>query len=658
MESDWSLQASRYLLTWHCTLQIWCILLPLAVANSQRLGTLVPMKVAVMTTPIRPYPTDFPPLGSLAVIQALRERGFDVSFLNIDYHRQAEEEIRRYFREGCFDVVGVSAVVSTAYAYTKYIAQLIRDESPNSVIVVGGNLAASAEVLLRLTETDICVLGDGELIFADLVEFLALGGSKGPGLREQPGLSFLDEGEFVFTGYRAPPEGKAISQPDYQILAEDGSLDHYLPTDPWWLRFDEAEPPVGMSNMRSATVVTTKGCVAKCTFCHRFEKGYRMSPAESVMTHVRHLQEQYNVGFVAVGDENFGSHKDLSREIALGFHELGIMWRVAGVRARTVDLETLRFWKAHGCVEVTYGIESGSQTMLDVMQKNTTVEMNAKGLEAAYEAELATALQLVLGMPGETDDTVNETTDFVKKHIHCIIRNGFPYVSVNYAQALPGTPLYEYARQTRNIGPTLDDEEQYLLAISDVDAYEADHFINYTKQPLLKVLLWRYRLVGEVEAFFIREHLGIRLGVWRTAQSAVAGMVNRVVRSLVPGSTWSLASPVDEAVLNRVQNDFPDTMGYFNFHGSMGRVVYLFYPLLRPVSYPILCLGMALKHRKAERGSGFWSLLWEHARWSMLRPFRPPLDLPTQSLRTEVKAAGGPPVEGSVPEMELIRLGR
>ena len=77
------------------------------------------MKICICTTPIRPNPTPFPPFGSMAIIQALRNIGEAASFYHIDYHRYKHSQISEYFASQQFDMVGISAVVSTAYAYTK-----------------------------------------------------------------------------------------------------------------------------------------------------------------------------------------------------------------------------------------------------------------------------------------------------------------------------------------------------------------------------------------------------------------------------------------------------------------------------------------------------------------------------------------------------------
>ena len=90
------------------------------------------MKVCIVTTPIRPKPTTFPPFGSMAIIQSLRLVNHEVLFHHIDYHRYTDEENIEYFKKNKFDVVGISAVVSTAYAYTKYLTKLIKKASPKT----------------------------------------------------------------------------------------------------------------------------------------------------------------------------------------------------------------------------------------------------------------------------------------------------------------------------------------------------------------------------------------------------------------------------------------------------------------------------------------------------------------------------------------------
>ena len=106
------------------------------------------MKICIVTTPIRPIPTNFPPLGSMAIIQSLWKilPKENIKFHHIDFHRYSHKDNVEYFKKNNFDMVGISAVVSTAYAYTKYLSSLIKSINKKTIVFVGGGLAASAEI--------------------------------------------------------------------------------------------------------------------------------------------------------------------------------------------------------------------------------------------------------------------------------------------------------------------------------------------------------------------------------------------------------------------------------------------------------------------------------------------------------------------------------
>jgi len=591
----------------------------------------------------------------MAIIQSLRKIGEDPEFFNIDYFRYKHEEIESYFRDNQFDVVGISAVVSTAYAYTKYLTQLIHRVSPETIVIVGGNLAASAEILLNKCKVDFCVAGDGELIIQDLIKILYERPLNYERLKTTKGICFSDaRGDFCFTGYGPRPSAEEIESPDYSILEADGSISYFIADAKTVLGVQEHQACLTGNSRplrdgeKIATVLMTKGCVARCTFCHRWERGFRARPADRVIEHVRFLKEHYNVAFINVADENFGSDVELAGELATRLGELGMAWMVAGVRTRTVTPESLQHWKRNGCIKVYFGVESGSQTMLDVMEKNTTVEANINALKWTYEAGLGTIVQLVIGMPGETDRTIYETIDFLKTVSPYYLfwdDNHYPsdVTSINYAQALPGTPLYEYAREHGFIGETLEDEEKYLLKISDTDAYKEDHFINYTGQPLLKVLMWRYLILAELDAYFLRQRkmnvyiplqevLGyyIKIACVKFAQKlGVRNWFMSVAKRILPQS-WLARFAKEKEGGEQKEYSFVTDSGYFNIHSGLKFAPLLLNPFTRRFVYPLLAMAVAVQHLVSSLQSV--KLLMDHVMWSLLKG-APPKDLPTKSLR-------------------------
>ena len=179
------------------------------------------MKICIVTTPIRPEPTNFPPFGSMAIIKSLRKIGENAKFYNIDYHRYSLKENEKYFKENQFDTVGISAVVSTSYAYTKYLINLIKTVSPKTIVFVGGNLAASAEILHKKANVDFCVIGDGEIIVQNLVTAIKKRDISDENLEKILGITFINsKKEFKFTGYDHPLPATLIERPDYSILEE------------------------------------------------------------------------------------------------------------------------------------------------------------------------------------------------------------------------------------------------------------------------------------------------------------------------------------------------------------------------------------------------------------------------------------------------------
>jgi len=316
---------------------------------------------------------------------------------------------------------------------------------------------------------------------------------------------------------------------------------------------------------------------------------------------------------------------------------------------------------------VVYGIESGSEKILKVMEKNATVEENVNALKWTHEAGLGTVIQLVLGMPGETDATIRETTEFLK-HVA-------PYqswwegkapselISINYAQALPGTPLYEFARARGFIGNSLDEEEQYLIRISDTDAYTEDHFVNYTGLPMLKVLTWRPRILAELDAHYLRGQsaepqlsLGyllkyyaklvrVRIDKGWGGGSALA----RLSRRLLPRSADGESAAKDGKAY-----DYISDSGYFNIHKGFKFAPLLMNPWTRRLFYPLLALAMAIKAGSPLKAA---QLVFEHLRWSLLQGEGKAPEIPAQSLRKIVPVVSRRNVEAE-DRMLPLRSGR
>ncbi len=456
------------------------------------------MKILLCNIAIRNKPDSFPPVACTSLFNVLKRNGYDQIFYDIDQKRPSPEELFVYFKREQFDLVGISAVVSTGYKYAKNLAGIIKNACPSTKIILGGNLAAAYEVVLRKCQIDLCVIGEGERVLLSLVKHLGKNGNFNPLSEESfkiKGVAFLDSrGICRFTGCDELISRDEIEEPDYKVLNSFSIISQYI-QDPLTrtdfvsdLRTHEAK----RQEKKMATIFTSKGCINTCSFCHRWVRGYRVIPFEKVISTMKYLIDVYNVGFFCISDECFGEDKQWLEQFIAQVKPLDILFQIGGARVSLVrkDPTIMRRLKDAGMTAVYFGIESGSDKILKVMEKNASKSENIEAIKKCYEAGIFTVIQLVIGMPGENDFTISETIDFIKKATGEL--SFPPRVAVNYLQALPGTPCYE--RHNGLLGKTIEDEEQYLLSVSDIDAGEFRQYRNVSEESLPKVKLWRIKI--------------------------------------------------------------------------------------------------------------------------------------------------------------------
>jgi anaerobic magnesium-protoporphyrin IX monomethyl ester cyclase len=457
-------------------------------------------KILIVTTPIRPVPTYYPPLGSLSIIAALKKAGFhDIEFYNIDYLRPKYADAVAHIKEKKPDILGISAVVSTAYNYSKKLSLDIKQGLPETTILLGGNLGASAEIILKKTGVDFVCTGEGEKTIVNFAECWNTAETK-KDFDKVEGLAFLnDQKDLIVTPYPEPISAEDVYEVDWSTLDELGQSNFFFPK--WdspqtFFQFsiDSRTLEPHRAEKKVAVLPGSKGCVARCTFCHRWDKGIRYIPIELVMERIDFLINKYDVGFITFADENFGTDRKWLSKFIEEIKKRDIIWRVGGMRVNTINPESIRKMKEAGCIYIQFGMESGSQKMLDIMEKVTKVEQNYNSIKWMSENKFFTTVQLIIGMPGETPETIEETSRFTSYVVEQSPETDPNALSINFAQALPGTPLYEAGRRKGIIGQTLDDEEKYLLKISGRDARDGETFINLTDYPKLVLEQWHFEI--------------------------------------------------------------------------------------------------------------------------------------------------------------------
>lgn len=461
---------------------------------------------------------ELPVLPKTAIVCLMRwmfENGFprsDCEFLDIDMLAPDDQELFDYFQTINPDIIGISAVTSGAYANTKQIAAIAKKACPSAFIVLGGSLAASANVILRKTAVDMCVVGDGEIAWLKLLNFFKERGfsaDRDP-LNAIRGLSFLSKsGELIFTGY-----GEKLSQDemnltaDYEILrsglrGKDELLQNYFREGrycSWFRHSPRAHEPGRRPNI--ASMNTAKGCVAKCTFCQRATKGYRRSRIDIIEDSLVYLINNHDVGFLHVTDENFGSDVEQSMAFARLMRKHDVLWAATGVRCDSVTREIIKSYSENNCVALKFGVESGSQKILNVMEKKFTKEQVKRAVCWCAEFKLYSPLAIMFGMPGETIETAKETGRFIAEM--ALGSDGAPKNDgdVFYAIPFPGTPLYEYGQQIGVIGKSVDEEEQFLMDLFTAPSYKLS-YVNLNGAPLSEVLFWDLLARMETNRYYL-----------------------------------------------------------------------------------------------------------------------------------------------------------
>jgi radical SAM superfamily enzyme YgiQ (UPF0313 family) len=408
------------------------------------------------------------------------------------------------------DIIGFSGIVSTAYKYIKDMGRIIKENLPLVKIIVGGSISAASDTILQNTVVDIVVKGEGEITVKELVSVLENSGD----LNSVKGIAFRDTANEIITTIpreqiknldELPYPPYDMLDMKYYLIDTFEYIEHF--TKNGYEEVDQRFYEPHRKGKKLMVIHTVRGCTHRCTFCQRHMKGIRLHSLDYLFNYVEFLMNKYNVGFFSFGAELFFPSKKYYWEFIEGIKKrrLDILFYITGARVNTVDKDILCALKETGCWMIEYGFESGSQKMLDIMEKGTTVEQNIQVACWTKDAGLFTVPSIILGMPGETVGTIRESINFLKK-----IDAGWHQFMVNYPLALPGSPLYDYAK----VMGYITDDDKYLESVSNINASmlvirgeKRDCFINYTEEPDNVVKNWQNLLTTEMEMHYIKTRM-------------------------------------------------------------------------------------------------------------------------------------------------------
>jgi len=331
------------------------------------------------------------------------------------------------------DLIGI-CLYADCYAVVYELINKVRRFAPSAKIVLGGpEVSAFREGVTRTFEgkADYLLCGEADHTLAKLANVLAE--NDWEALESVEGLTYWTDGEVHHNPEPAPvADVDGIPFPDRDLIPPDD-----------WRRYYYR---IGLKRP-SDVILTSRGCPFSCRFCYRLAPGYRARSPENVLAEIGQIYARGTRG-LSIIDDNFLNGRKRCVAILEGILSRGWKFTIkCRGRVHNVDPELLKLMRRAGIRAVTYGIESGSQTVLDAMGKKTTVEQNHRAIRITREAGLQCYADLFLGYPGETRETVKETSDFLAKARPTGINMGvlFP---------LHGTEVYE---QTKRDGTLVGD---------------------------------------------------------------------------------------------------------------------------------------------------------------------------------------------------------
>jgi len=390
---------------------------------------------------LKDYDIKVVPIGLYYIGALLLSHGHEVNILNLYNFQNKHEEIASIIDEYAPEMIGLSVLQANRLGAAE-IAKIAKTLNPNLRVVFGG-VAANylwRHFLENYPEVDYVIRGEGEETFLELANAL----SQNLPVSNIKGLAWRASKGIVFNGSRSFLQ----------------SIDS-IPNPAKFFQYQH--------------VVSSRGCPWNCTFCGspRFWKRQVRFHSPTYFVDQLELLAAKNIKHFYVSDDTFTLDKKRVIQICKKIlqRKLNISW-VAISRVNLVDDEILYWMRRAGCIQISYGVESGSKSIRKIFKKNISDSEIEQAFHASTKMGILPRAYFIYGSPGENDSTINASIQLMKK-----IR---PLSSVFYILDLfPGTELYEKFKAKFNIS-----DDIWLKPIEDIMYFETDP--NLTQEDVLK----------------------------------------------------------------------------------------------------------------------------------------------------------------------------
>ncbi len=425
------------------------------------------MRILLVNSPVSrvsPHARLSPPLGLAYLAGHLRERGHDVHLMDLNISGYNPKRFALALARTKPEILGISAYTET-YPNALSIAAHAKEFDPSIHVVLGGphpSIVPLDTVIQQ--QVDFVAVGEGEETLAELVAALEVGEDLA-GVR---GLVWKQGDTPVVNGKRPLLEADAVGPPARDLL----SLEFY---------------------QDAFNVLTARGgCPYRCPFCsasYMWGGRHRPRDPKAVANEIEVLVNEYGASFVFFVDDIFTLRRDWVLKLLAELERVqgAITWG-CGTRVDCVDEELLRAMAAHGCTGIQFGVESGSQEVLDSV-KGIAKEEALQAVRWAVAAGIRTTCSFMVPFPQDTEDTLLETFAFMKT-----LKDEGAELLMSYTTPYPGTVFFEKAGE---LGLT--------ILTRDWSEYDAKSLVMET----------RHLTVAKVEQVVAAE--AQRLGLTRSA---------------------------------------------------------------------------------------------------------------------------------------------
>lgn len=353
---------------------------------------------------------EFPPFGALYIASSIEEKGHEVKILKLDPHNLT-------FDFSKYDAVAFS--ISASATFNMFMECRFNSTFRDDALIMAGGIHANLfpeQTLLDL-KPHVVGIGEGEDTIIELLEQ-----KDNKKFYNINGVCFL-VGEKPF---RTSPRVLSKNINNFSFPAR-----HLLPQSDFIM-----EDRMSNTNIKMTHIMPGRGCPFPCRFCASAQTRVQYRSGADIKNELHHLIDNYGIeGFAIVGND-FIINKDNVKDICESIKELDLSWATLS-RVDRVDSKTLKIMKNAGCYELEFGVETGSQKILDKMNKRIKIQQIKDGLKLSYEAGIKNKVFLIHGYPGESYETTMETIELLEEVGQWIERTSlFRFVP------LPGTYVY------------------------------------------------------------------------------------------------------------------------------------------------------------------------------------------------------------------------